>query len=244
MYALARLGSKSLPGMREAFETGVKIIIKNQLPTGGWGYSATGGYRDSGGSDPSVTGWHYQALKAAKLSGLNFAGLHQSIDKAMKYLASIQTKDGGFGGANREAGAYTQWTMTGVAVLGLQTLGHGEQAKIKKGVKWAYEFYQKEPPVWKDANFYAWYYIAQIFFQNGGAGMEVLERHRPPGNPRAPEQGWKLGHPHQHPRRHLRRQQDLPHRALHADARSLLPLPQGGRSRGRFDLRPRPLGMR
>jgi len=168
MYALARLGSKSLPGMREAFENGVKVIIKNQLPTGGWGYASTGGYRDSGGSDPSVTGWHYQALKAAKLSGLNFPGLHQSIDKAMKYYASIQTRDGGFGGANREAGAYTQWTMTGVAVLGLQTLGHGEQAKIKKGVKWAYDFYQKEPPLWKDANLYAWYYVAQIFFQNGG----------------------------------------------------------------------------
>jgi hypothetical protein len=169
MYALARLGSKSLPGMREAFENGVKLIIKNQLPTGGWGYDREGNYRDSGASDPSVTGWHYQALKAAKLSGLNFSGLYPAIDRAMKYLASIQTKDGGFGGANREAGAYTQWTMTGVAVLGLQTLGHGEQLKIKKGIKWAYDFYQTEKPEWKEANFYVWYYIAQIFFQNGGA---------------------------------------------------------------------------
>ena len=169
MYALARLGGKSLPGMREAFEKGVQLIIKKQLPTGGWAYDATGGYAESGRSDPSVTGWHYQALKAAKLSGLNFPGLHASIDKAMKYLASIQTKDGGFGGANRDDGAYTQWTMTGVAVLGLQTLGHGEGDKIKKGVKWLYDLYQKEKPVWSDANFYVWYYVAQVFFQNGGA---------------------------------------------------------------------------
>ncbi len=168
MYALARLGSKSLPGMREAFEKGIQIIIKNQLPTGGWGYAVTGGYRDSGRSDPSVTGWHYQALKAAKLSGIQFSGLHASIERTTRYLASIQTKDGGFGGANREEGAYTQWTMTGVAVLGLQTLGQGKGPEIRKGVKWAYDFYQQERPVWRDANFYVWYYVAQTFFQNGG----------------------------------------------------------------------------
>ena len=34
MYTLARLGSKSLPGMREAFEQGVKIIIENQQDSG------------------------------------------------------------------------------------------------------------------------------------------------------------------------------------------------------------------
>ena len=27
---------------------------------------------------------------------------------------------------------------------------------------------RKEKPEWKDANFYVWYYVAQIFFQNGG----------------------------------------------------------------------------
>ena len=168
MYALARLGSTSLPGMREAFEKGVQIIIKNQLPTGGWGYGEGGGYRRTGGSDPSATGWQYQALKSAKLSGLQFSGLHPAIDKAMKYYSSIQTKDGGFGDPNREKSAYTQWTMTGVAVLGLQTMGHGKGAEIKKGIKWSDDFFQKEPPKWDNANLYSWYYFAQMFFQNGG----------------------------------------------------------------------------
>ena len=168
MYSLARLGGKSLPGMREAFEKGVKIIIDKQLPVGGWGYTAEGDYRTTGGGDPSVTGWQYQALKAAKLSGLKINGLHPAIDKTVKYLEGIQTKDGGFGGTNREAGAYTQWTMTGVGVLGLQTLATGKSAKVKKGIEWAYAFHQKEPPTWKDANLYAWYYYAQIYFQNGG----------------------------------------------------------------------------
>lgn len=169
MYTLARMGSKSLPGMREAFETGVKVIIKYQLPVGGWGYGGEeSGYRTTGGGDPSVTGWQYQALKAAKLTSLKIDGLHTAIDRTVKYLEGIQNKEGGFGGTNREAGAYQQWTMTGVGVLGLQTLAKGKSTQIKKGVKWAYDFYQAEPPKKETKNYYSWYYFAQMFFQNGG----------------------------------------------------------------------------
>jgi hypothetical protein len=31
---------------------------------------------------------------------------------------------------------------------------------------------QAEPPKWETANLYAWYYWAQIFFQNGGPEMK------------------------------------------------------------------------
>jgi hypothetical protein len=170
MYALARLGSKSLPGMREAFETGVKVIIENQNETGGWDYygrNLSEGKVGSKRNDLSVSGWNYQALKAAKLSGLNIPNLYKAIDKCAKYLEGTQTREGGFGSPNREAG-YNQWNLTGVSVLGLQTLGHGKTAQIKKGVKWAYDFHQKEPPTWENVNLYAWYYYAQIYFQNGG----------------------------------------------------------------------------
>jgi len=168
MYTLARLGSKTLPGMKEAFEKGVKLIIDNQGASGGWGYGGTSGIAYSkGGNDLSVTGWQYQALKAAKLSGLKIEGLHTAIDKAVKNLESKQTKDGGFGNANREGG-YNQWNLTGTGALGLQTLGHGKSTQIKKGIKFAYDFHKKEPPDWKGANLYAWYYYAQMYFQNGG----------------------------------------------------------------------------
>jgi len=168
MYTLARMGSKSLPGLREAFEKGVETIIKYQTPVGAWAYGGEeAGYRTTG-ADPSVTGWQYQALKAGKLTSLKIAGLHPAIDKTVKYLESIQNKEGGFGGTNREKGAYQQWTMTGVGVLGLQTLAKGKSSQIKKGVKWAYDFFQAEPPKWQGANLYSWYYFAQMFFQNGG----------------------------------------------------------------------------
>jgi Prenyltransferase and squalene oxidase repeat len=168
-YALARMGGTPLPGMREAFEKGVATIIRHQLPDGGWGYGDGFCYRDTGAGDLSVTGWQFQALKAAKYSGLKIDKLHEAIARAVKYLASKQTKDGGFGNANREQG-YNQWNLTGTAVLGLQTLADGQhKAEISKGLKFATTYFQQEPPSWDhNANLYAWYYYAQVFFQNGG----------------------------------------------------------------------------
>jgi Prenyltransferase and squalene oxidase repeat len=167
MYSLARLGGKQLPGMREAFENGVKVIIDNQQKGGSWVYDGTGNY-SQGREDLSVTGWQYQALKSAKLSGLKMNGLYPAIDKTVKYLEGKQTKDGGFGSANREGG-YNQWNLSGVGILGLQTLAHGKSTAIKKGLKFASDFHQKEPPQWKGAELYDWYYYAQVYFQNGGA---------------------------------------------------------------------------
>lgn len=169
MYSLARMGDKQLSGMREAFERGVQLIIQNQLPNGGWGYKQNGGYRSTGNGDPSVTGWQFQALKAAKYANLKVAGLHSAIERTTKYLESIQTKEGGFGGTNREAGAYTEWTMTPVGVLGLQTLATGKSDRVRKGIHWASTFHHEEPPTWQNANLYSWYYYAQAYFQYGGA---------------------------------------------------------------------------
>lgn len=168
MYTLARLGGRPLPGMREAYEQGVKTIMKYQHDDGSWVYDVQKGhYAPTGREDLSVTGWQYQALKSAKLSGLKFDKLHTSIDKTVKYLQSKQTADGGYGANNRE-GYYNQWNLTGVGILGLQTLGHGKTAEIKKGIKFAHDLFEKEPPTWSTANLYAWYYYAQAFFQNGG----------------------------------------------------------------------------
>ena len=167
MYALARLGKKQLPGMREAFEQGIKVIIENQQKSGSWVYDESGLYSQSR-EDLSVTGWQYQALKSAKLSGLKINGLYPAIDKAVKYLEAKQSRDGGFGSTNREGG-YNQWTLSGVGILGLQTLAHGKSTAIKKGVKFAYDFHQKEPPKWGGSDLYDWYYYAQVYFQNGGA---------------------------------------------------------------------------
>ena len=172
MYTLARLGSKSLPGMREAFENGVKLIIDNQSETGGWDYyvkNATEGRGKSTRNDLSVTGWQYQALKAAHHTGLPIKGLRTSIEKTIKYIEKTQTKDGGIGTVNRDA-PYNQWNLTGTGVLGLQTLGKGGKASvIDKGMVFLRKFITEEPLDWnKNCNLYCWYYYTQAFFQRGG----------------------------------------------------------------------------
>lgn len=170
MYTLARMGGKALPGMREAFERGVSIIIEYQQESGSWDYytrEILNGVR-SKRADLSVTGWQYQALKAAMHTNLKINGLNSAVKKAVDYIGKTQTKDGGFGNISREA-HYNQWSLTGVGTLGLQTLAHGKTSSVRKGVAFAYELFTKEPPSWdRNANLYCWYYYAQTFFQNGG----------------------------------------------------------------------------
>ena len=170
MYTLARLGSKSLPGMREAFEQGVKIIIENQQDSGSWVYDQETGFYAGKQSreDLSVAGWQFQALKAAKNTGLKIDGLHSAIAKMTKYLETKQTKDGGFGVANRDA-HYNQWSLSGVGILGLQTMAKGKTGPIKKGIAFLRDFITAEPLDWnKNCNLYCWYYYTQAFFQQGG----------------------------------------------------------------------------
>ena len=46
-----------------------------------------------------------------------------------KYFEDKQTKDGGFGTNNRES-HYNQWNLSGVGILGLQTMGKGKSATV------------------------------------------------------------------------------------------------------------------
>lgn len=173
MYSFYRLGGRSLPGLRETFEKGVKIIIEQQNPQGSWTYGGkdagmpTAYNKDSRGEDLSVSGWQFQALKAAKHSGLKIAGLDGAIKRCCDYLESKQTKDGGFGKTNRDE-HYNQWSLTGCGVLGLQTLAHNKATPVKKGIRFLREFLTSEPLDWeRNSNCYCWYYYTQAFFQAG-----------------------------------------------------------------------------
>lgn len=173
MYSFYRLGGRSLPGLRETFEKGVKIIIEQQNQQGSWTYGGkdagmpTAYNKDSRGEDLSVSGWQFQALKAAKHSGLKIEGLDGAIKRCCDYLESKQTKDGGFGKTNRDD-HYNQWSLTGCGVLGLQTLAHNKATPVKKGIRFLREFLTSEPLDWeRNCNLYCWYYYTQAFFQAG-----------------------------------------------------------------------------
>jgi len=211
MYTLARLGSKQLPGMREAFEKGVQLIIKTQNKAdaknaeGSWDYytkNLAEGKTSSTREDLSVAGWQYQALKAAKFTGLKIQGLQSAIDKTCDYIERTQTQDGGFGKPNRDA-HYNQWSLTGVGSLGLQTLGKGRTAAIKKGIKFLREFITAEPLDWnKNCNLYCWYYYTQTFFQAGGEDWkfyneqflpQILAAQQPDGTFKKGRPNWPSG---------------------------------------------------
>ena len=174
IYSFYRLGKNSLPGLRGTFEKGVQIIIEQQNGRGAWSYGGKEAgmphayNNDSGGEDLSVTGWQFQALKAAKHSGLKIAGLDDAIKHCCDYLESKQTKDGGFGKTNRDE-HYNQWSLTGCGVLGLQTLAKNKATNVKKGIQFLREFLTAEPLDWdRNCNLYCWYYYTQAFFQQGG----------------------------------------------------------------------------
>ena len=211
MYTLARLGSKELPGMREAFEKGVQLIIKCQNNAdagkgeGSWDYytkNAAEGNFTSKRPDLSVAGWQFQALKAAKYTGLKIQGLDGAISKCVDYIERMQTKDGGFGGSNRDD-HYNQWSLTGVGTLGLQTLSKGKTATIKKGTKFLRDFLTAEPLDWeKNCNLYCWYYYTQTFFQAGGDDWkfyneqflpQILAAQQPDGSFKRGRPNWPSG---------------------------------------------------
>ena len=169
----AAVGIADRPGLRECFEKGALIIINKQAPTGAWGYKDGIGYDPYGGNDLSVTGWQFQALKAAKHTNLKIPGLQAAIKKVEGYLESKQTADGGFGNADR-ATHYNQWNLTGAALLGLQTLGVGNAGKVNKGIRWLTDQIEKEPRTWNnDCYLYTWYYDTQALFQKGGASWKI-----------------------------------------------------------------------
>jgi hypothetical protein len=208
MYSFYRLGSRSLPGLRETFEKGVKLIIEQQNPQGSWTYGGKEAgmpiayNKDSRGEDLSVSGWQFQALKSAKHSGLKIEGLDAAIKRCCDYLESKQTKDGGFGKTNRDD-HYNQWSLTGCGVLGLQTLAHNKATPVKKGIRFLREFLTSEPLDWeRNCNLYCWYYYTQAFFQAGADDWkfynaqfmpQVLGAQQPDGSFKRGRPNWPAG---------------------------------------------------
>jgi hypothetical protein len=197
MYSMASLGSKSVPGLKETFERGVRMIIAHQNDSGGWDYyTANQSGKDEWNSkrdDLSVVGWQYQALKAAKHSGLAIPGLHESIAKAMKYIESTQTEDGGFG-ARKPGAHYNQWSLTGAGALGLQTLSTDKTEATDRAIKFLRGFLTASPLDWnKNCNLYCWYYYTQAFFQKGGEDWAFYNQQILPQllNNQAPDGSWK-----------------------------------------------------
>lgn len=163
VYAMARFGQKNLGPVVDAFDRGVRIILQGQTEAGGWLYN----YKPGLNGDMSVTGWQYQALKAARQTRLGFPTLEKQIQKTERFLLNMRGPRGGFGYQDPADKA----TLTGVGVLGLQMFNpQDHRLAIIEGLQLILDSYGRKK--WAGADVYAWYYNTQAAFNFGGAAWE------------------------------------------------------------------------
>lgn len=163
VYALARFGQKDLGPVVDAFDRGVRIILEGQTEAGGWLYN----YRPGPNGDTSVTGWQYQALKAARQTRLSFPTLEPQIQKTERFLLRMRGPRGGFGYQEPADKA----SLTGVGVLGLQMFDpQAHRLAIIAGLQVILDSYGRKS--WAGADVYAWYYNTQATFNFGGTAWE------------------------------------------------------------------------
>lgn len=152
MYLAARYGSKSLPGMREAFEKGVQHMIE---------------------TNPSIVksainnvwelAWQCEALHTAKLTGLKFVGLEECVSRTTSALRKLQNADGGFGEQSDKPDY-----MTGHCVRALQLFPEGSQSQLENGIRFARSYFQKQPLSRENFAIHSALFYTRAFYRTGG----------------------------------------------------------------------------
>lgn len=178
-YALAeahtfcRALNLNIPNLAETVQRSGQMLISRQHESGGWDYD----YEEdsSRGGDLSITAWHIQALKACKLSGIDFRNLTRSLKSSLDYVEARQAADGSFGyTGTTPAGELPRPSLTGAGMLCLQMGGRGSSSAVRKGARHALE---NSPFTWDgpDCDLYAHYYLAQAMFQRGGKDWDAYQ---------------------------------------------------------------------
>lgn len=166
VYAVSEAyGMTRIPALRPAMEKGVQVLLDGQQAGGGFDYRfAKGGRRDT-----SLGGWCMQAMKAAFIAGAGNPGLKNAMDLAAADLKGSQRDDGRF--AYTDRGSHFTDSITAVAVLGLQLSGHHRSPAVRRGLDalHAARCDWRNPPAWP---MYAWYYISQAKFHQGGGSWQ------------------------------------------------------------------------
>ena len=183
-----------LPVLQKA----VHRIVAGQKQDGGWVYmearKGPGGLRfddfgknENKASDTSVSGWQFQALKAAYNTGAVFPGLEPALEGAVKNFYRVYSAaNGGFGYQNATQASNMKHKLTGVGSLGLQSWGEGhpseeqKQETLDNAIKHILKNNQVMDFNSADANLYSWYYDAQALYNYGGAYWKVWNRKMEP----------------------------------------------------------------
>jgi hypothetical protein len=183
-----------LPVLQKA----IHRIVAGQKEDGGWYYleSRKGpdnlsfvdfGKNKNSASDTSVSGWQFQALKAAYNTGAVFHGLEPALEAAVKNFYRVYSpKNGGFGYRKASDTNNVTHKLTGVGSLGLQSWkrGHPSAEQKKDTLKSAMQHILKNNQGMDynsgDANLYSWYYDTQALYNYGGAYWSSWNRRMEP----------------------------------------------------------------
>jgi len=155
---------QSVPYLDEIATKAGQFILDHQHESGGWAYA----YAKTGGhADVSVAGWQLQALRACCHTGIKFQGMNSGVNKGLKYLASCQNSNGGFGYSGPTSGVADYFSLTGVGMLCNQMWGKGGSSEVRRAAKYLLENSRFD---YNSANcdLYGHYYESQAMMQRGG----------------------------------------------------------------------------
>jgi hypothetical protein len=160
MYTMTKASgaSKRIPKLESTMKKSIKVIIEGQGSDGGWVY----GYGKGGNGDASVSGWQFQAMKAAHNTGENIGGLDRALDKGVKYFMASQAPDGSI--SYRRTPLKSKSTLAGVGALAFEMWGAGDSPEAAK----THEYLVKTHIGKGNVQIYDWYYTMQAFFLEGG----------------------------------------------------------------------------
>ncbi|MEZ6089672.1 MAG: prenyltransferase/squalene oxidase repeat-containing protein [Pirellulaceae bacterium] len=138
----------------------VGLIVQSQNPEGGWRYEPQP--RDA---DLSVTICQMMALRAARNAGVFVPA--ETIQRAVDYVRRCQNPDGGF--MYQLSGGESRFPLTAGAIVALQNAGRYRGRELDD----AYAFLANRAshnlsPQRNNYFFYAHYYSAQAYWQQGG----------------------------------------------------------------------------
>ena len=198
-YALAEsYGMTEKDFILPTLEKAVHRIVSGQKQDGGWYYLEERkgpnnmrfddfGKNVKDASDTSVSGWQFQALKAAFNTGAVFPGVEPALEAAVKNFYRVYSpKNGGFGYRKASDSNNIRHKLTGVGSLGLQSwkTGHPSKEKKREVLTKATQHILKSNKGMsygsEDSNLYSWYYDTQALFNYGGASWISWNRRMEP----------------------------------------------------------------
>jgi hypothetical protein len=198
-YALAEAyGMTEKDFILPVLQKAVHRIVAGQKQDGGWVYMEARkgpgnlrfddfGKNENKASDTSVSGWQFQALKAAYNTGAVFPGLEPALEGAVKNFYRVYSAaNGGFGYQNATQASNMKHKLTGVGSLGLQSWdkGHPSEEQMQETLDGAIKHILKNNQTMgynsADSNLYSWYYDTQALYNYGGSYWKAWNRKMEP----------------------------------------------------------------